>query len=88
MRFVCPYCGEITRHLIARQSFAHAKCKVCKRKFRIVPIAVREEDGDGKPAYDECINDHFKMAGLGVVIALVAVGVMVLIGGIVVKLGH
>ena len=53
-----------------------------------MPIAVREEDPDGKSAYDECINDHFKMAGLGVVIALVAVGVIALIGGIVVKLGH
>ena len=77
MRFVCPYCGAVTKHFIT--NFKHlglGKCEFCKRKYRIVPIAVPEENPDGKGAQEELSCDWDKGLVLGLVIGLVVTGII------------
>lgn len=78
MRFVCPYCGADTEKIIAKVTLGHGTCKSCKRKYRIVPIAVREEDPAGVQSQKACVVDYWKCIGFGIVVYLSVAGVIAL----------
>ena len=50
MTFTCPYCGSETKVvLLGNMAFGHARCSACGRKFRFMPMAIKDEC---KPAWD------------------------------------
>ena len=83
MTFVCPYCGQETRHNIGvhLKGFGRAKCKSCGRKYRYVPIAMKDEmEGSWKRCLNEAYGDHLidGLIVVGIVSALFVVAVVVM----------
>ena len=66
MTFTCPYCGSETKVvLLANMGFGRARCSACRRKFRFMPMAIKDEC---KPTWDRAINE---VRGAGLVLVIV-----------------
>ena len=73
MKFTCPYCGaEIEKSLFwERRIVSGGRCKCCKRKYILAPVAFREDDPRGRLAVDE--QNGVALIGLVVAVAVAVV---------------
>ena len=71
MTFICPYCGSETKvALIGNMGFGRARCSACGRKFRFMPMAIKDEC---KPVWDREVRTAVLVH---VIIVAVVIGVI------------
>ena len=77
MTFTCPYCGSETKVvLLGNMAFGHARCSACGRKFRFMPMAIKDEC---KPAWDRAINEVRGTGLVWLIVVAVVIGLICVI---------
>ena len=77
MTFTCPYCGSETKvALLVNVGFGRARCSACGRKFRFMPIAIKDEC---KPAWDRAISEVRGTGLVWLIVVAVVIGVICVI---------
>lgn len=78
MKFICPYCGANIKKslwLWGRHRVVNSgRCKCCKQKYILAPVAFREDDPYGRAAADE--QNGIILIGFAIAVAIAIVLVL------------